>query len=150
MNTDFMIWDEIIRDNNFKKNVNSNNNTRTYDDSCKNIKNFAKQQNTIYDPLTNQMLYGLNSNMNVLGVSDGTCNQINPAIYQLNNICGSGTAGGNRCVKDAYGIENFNANYISNTCDSCNVTQFIIAVILIIILIGAIYHKYNYEALNSK
>lgn len=147
MNTDFMIWDEVIRDNNFK-NILSNDNNRIYDDSCKTIKQFAKKQNTIYDPLTNQILYGINSNMHAFGVSDGTCNQINPLIYTPNNICSAGTAGGNRCVKDAYGIENFDVSYIYNKCDACNVTQFVVAVILIIILIGAIHYKYNSDDLS--
>ena len=106
MNTDFIIWDQIPREKQYIKNITSKGDTRYYDDSCSTINQYAREQNTVYDPLTNQMLYGINTNMHVLGVSDGTCNQINPYIFQQNNICGSGAAGGNRCTPDAYGIEN--------------------------------------------
>jgi len=141
MNTDFIVWDEVIRDKQYHKNITSKGDTRYYDDSCKTIGKYAREQNTVYDPLTNQMLYGINTNMHVLGVSDGTCNQINPQIYTPNYICGSGAAGGNRCVKDAYGIENFSSGY----CNACNITQFIVMILLLILLIGVIYAKYSNE-----
>jgi hypothetical protein len=102
MNTDFIVWDEPIRERQFRKNISSNGDTRHYSDSSKTIKQYAKEQNTVYNPKTNEMLYGINSNMHVSGVSDGTCNQINPLIYTPNYICGAGAAGGNRCVPDAY------------------------------------------------
>ncbi len=140
MNTDFIVLDEPIRKRQYLKNINSKGDTRYYDDSCKTINTYAKQQNTIYDPLTNQMLYGLNSQMHVSGVSDGTCNQINPYIFEPANICGAGAAGANRCVKDAYpkaySIENF-----SNLCDYCNLTEFVIMLLLIVLLIGVLYSK---------
>ena len=41
---------------------NSNNNL-----NCNRINEYAKKQNTIYDPSTNQILYGINKNMNVIG-----------------------------------------------------------------------------------
>ena len=82
------------------------------------------------------MLYGINTGMNVLGVSDGTCNQINPDIFQQNNICGMGSAGGNRCMKDAYGIENFTSN-----CNNNNYSQIITIVLIVIILLGIFYIK---------
>jgi len=145
MNTDFIIWDEIIREKELEKNITSKGDTRYYDDSCKTIKKYAKEQNTIYDPMTNQILYGINSNMHVSGVSDGTCNQINPYIFKPSNICGFGAAGGNRCVKDAYpaaySIENFDSN--KYYCDSCNITEFIIMMLLIILFIGILYSKYT-------
>ena len=102
MNTDFIVWDEPIRERQYQQNITSRGDTRYYNDSCKTIKKYAKEQNTIYDPLTNQILYGINSGMKVSGVSDGTCNQINPYIFAPENICGAGAAGGNRCVGDAY------------------------------------------------
>lgn len=164
MNTDFIVWDEPIRERRYQKNITSQGDTRYYDDSCKTIKKYAKEQNTIYDPLTNQMLYGINSAMRVSGVSDGTCNQINPYIYKPENICGAGAAGANRCVPDAYpqaykidsnfdmgnntninGFENFESNNNKYYCDYCNVTQFIITVLLVILLIGVIYAKYSNE-----
>jgi len=141
MNIDYIIWNEQIRENNFNKDI-SKNNFKYYNDSCKTIKKYAKEQNTIYNPITNQMLYGINSGMKVSGVSDGTCNQINPYIFQPQNICGAGAAGGNRCIYDTfknYGLENFDCNNYQN---SCNITHFITILLLIIILIGVIYCKY--------
>ena len=73
----------------------------------KNPYKYAEEQNTIYDPNTNQFLYGLNSNMRASGVSDGTCNQLNPWIFEQNNICGSGVAGGNTCKKRLNKMENY-------------------------------------------
>lgn len=167
MNTDFIIWDEPIREKQYQDNITSRGDSRYYSDSCGTIKKYAKEQNTIYNPLTNHILYGINSAMKVSGVSDGTCNQINPYIFQPQNICGAGAAGGNRCVPDAYpqayeidprmysksksnkafGLENFDSGYENYNCDYCNVTQFIIAVLLIILLIGVIYTKYSNEKL---
>ena len=167
MNTDFIVWDEPIRERQFRKNISSGGDTRHYSDSCSTIKKFAKEQNTIYNPMTNQILYGINSNMHVSGVSDGTCNQINPQIYTPNNICGAGAAGGNRCVKDAYPqaysiatpeptpqtnpfnpiklIEGFFGS--NSESDSCNVTQFVVLILLIVLLIGLMYLKSNPEAI---
>lgn len=142
MNSDFIVLDEPIREKQYLKNINSEGDTRYYSDSCKTIKKYAKEQNTVYDPLTNQMLYGINSNMHVLGVSDGTCDQINPYIFAPANICGAGAAGANRCVSDAYPdayrIENFDANKI---CDYCNLTDFVKMMLLVVLLIGVLYAK---------
>lgn len=140
MNTDFLIFNETIRDDKYKKNINTgskNNDTRFYSDSCDTIGTFAKEQNTIYNPLSNQILYGINANMHVLGVSDGTCNQINPTIYTPNYICGTGTAGGNRCYAKSNQIENFKSN--ENNCNGINVTTLITCLILIFLLIGVFY-----------
>ena len=63
----------------------------------KNPFKYAEEQNTIYNPYTDQFLYGINSNMRASGVSDGTCNQLNPWIFEQNNACGVGAAGGNPC-----------------------------------------------------
>jgi hypothetical protein len=168
MNTDFLIYDELPRSKQYNKNITSGGDTRYYNDSCKNIREYANEQNTVYDSLTNQMLYGINSSMQVSGVSDGTCNQINPYIFQPKNICGAGAAGGNRCIPDAYPQaykinsknninlqinnkkkfinENFDSevnlklnNYNSN---SYNITHLIIIVLLIIFFIGIIYSKF--------
>ena len=138
MNTDFIVWDQIPREKQYIKNITSKGDTKYYDDSCSTINQYAREQNTVYDPLTNQMLYGINTNMHVLGVSDGTCNQINPYIMQQNNICGMGAAGGNRCVNDAYGIENFSD---FSTTNGCNVTILVVIVILFIFLLGIFYVK---------
>lgn len=147
MNTDFIVLDEPIREREYLKNINSRGDTRYYNDGCSTIKQYAKEQNTIYDPLTNQMLYGINSNMHVSGVSDGTCNQINPYIFANANICGAGAAGGNRCVKDAYPdaykIENFNGNM----CNSCDITYYVIGLLLLVLLIGIGYSRYYNKAI---
>lgn len=161
MNTDFIVWNEPIRNKQYNKNIRSGGDTRYYSDSCKTVKKYAKEQNTIYNPSTNKILYGINSAMKVSGVSDGTCNQINPYIFAQDNICGAGAAGANRCVGDAYpqayeidskfsnpnnfGFENFESTDNIYNCDYCNVTQFIITVLLVILLGGVIYAKYSNE-----
>ena len=142
MNTDYIVPDIGIREKEYRKNINSKGDTKYYDDSCKSIRQYAREQNTVYDPLTNQMLYGINSNMHVSGVSDGTCNQINPLLLTPRYICGAGAAGGNRCVPDAYpqaySIENFDSK---SNCNGCNTTEFIIFLLLVFLLIGLIYSK---------
>ena len=101
----------------------------------KNPYNYANDQNTVYDVNTNTMLYGINSRMKVTGVSDGTCNQINPLIYQDNYKCGLGAAGGNPCNNKI--IESFN-----NT-SGCNITDFVTIILLALVLILFIYTLYN-------
>ena len=68
---------------------------------------YAEEQNTIYNPYTNQFLYGINSNMRASGVSDGTCNQLNPWIFEQNNACGVGAAGGNPCKRNTNKLANY-------------------------------------------
>lgn len=158
MNSDFMIQDIGIREKQYRKNINSKGDTRYYDDSCKNIKKYAYEQNTVYDPNTNQILYGINTNMRASGVSDGTCNQINPLLFTPRYICGAGAAGGNRCVQSTYPqaypselnynfnstnpqeylIENFDPELNSN---KYNITQLVIFILLVLVLIGFIYSK---------
>lgn len=160
MNTDYMVQDNSIREKQYRKNINSRGNTRYYDDSCKTIREYAREQNTVYDPMTNQILYGINSNMHVSGVSDGTCNQINPLLFTPRYMCGAGTAGGNRCVPDVLAQDPYsstktqnNTNEFSNTfenfnstgsnCNGCNITEFIIFILIIFMLVGLIYTKNN-------
>lgn len=131
MNTDYEIQNQKIRDEIFEQNITSSGNSRYYDDGCKTIRKYAKEQNTIYDPLTNQMLYGINSQMKAFGVSDGTCDQINPLIYTPLYKCGAGAAGGNRCWK----IENFT----SGKNDS---NKWLIVLILCVLLF-VVLHKSN-------
>ena len=142
MNTDFIVWNDYIREKQFNKNITSKGDTRHYSDSCKTINKYAKEQNTIYDPMTNQILYGINSNMHVSGVSDGTCNQINPLISTPRYICGAGVAGANRCVANTDSktndIETF--NYTTN---SCNISEFVISLLLLFIFIGVLYVRNN-------
>ncbi len=101
----------------------------------KNPYNYANEQNTVYDDKTNTMLYGINSRMEATGVGDGTCNLINPLIYQDNYKCGLGAAGGNPCNNGI--VESF-----SNT-SGCNITSFVTSILLILVLILFIYTLYN-------
>ena len=101
----------------------------------KNPYNYANEQNTVYDANTNTFLYGINSKMKVTGVSDGTCNQINPLIYQDNYKCGLGSAGGNPCNNKI--IESF------NNISGCNITGFVTSILLILVLILFIYTLYS-------
>lgn len=104
MNTDYSVQDFGIREHRLDEKSSCR---RCKYNNCANVGRYAKEQNTVYDPINNLMLYGVNSNMAVSGVSDGTCNQINPLMYTQNQVCGFGAAGGNPCVKDAYGITSY-------------------------------------------
>lgn len=151
MNTDYLIENSKIREKNLTNRLNCHNT------SCSNVKKFADDQNTIYYPKTNQILYGVNKNMRAFGVSDGTCDQINPQIFTQNNICGLGTAGGNPCVPDAYGIQNYfeNDSGYNNMADSREgfnynnssyfITPYIILVIVVIIFIIVLCINSNNE-----
>ncbi len=108
--------------------------------NCAKVDKYARDQNTVYDPMRNLMLYGINSNMGVLGVSDGTCRQINPLIFTQPYKCGFGAAGGNPCVKDAYGIENFEGGKSKSWFDYV----FIITIVLLII------YFFTYNSDNEK
>ncbi len=131
MNTDY------IQQNESARNLNMSRSRRCRTDTCPHIKTYARNQNTVYDPVNNLMLYGINSNMAASGVSDGTCNQINPLMFTQMYKCGAGAAGGNPCVPDAYGIENFESG------DSCGVKQLFYALILVIVLYFLIINKRN-------
>jgi hypothetical protein len=92
---------------------------------------YANKQNTIYDPNTNQFLYGINNKMRATGVGDGTCNQINPLIFQDNNKCGFGSAGGNPCNKV---IESFNSDE-----NEYKISDYIMSITIVLILLLIIY-----------
>jgi hypothetical protein len=92
---------------------------------------YANKQNTFYDPQTNQFLYGINNKMRATGVGDGTCNQINPLIFQDNYKCGLGSAGGNPCKKV---IESFNSENSNH-----KVSDYITSIVLFFIIILIIY-----------
>jgi len=91
---------------------------------------YANKQNTFYDPQTNQFLYGINNKMRATGVGDGTCNQINPLIFQDNYKCGFGSAGGNPWKKV---IESFNSE------SNYKLSDYITSIILVLIIILIIY-----------
>lgn len=126
------------------------------DCACNSMDKYAQQQNTIYDPLTNTILYGINSQMEVSGVSDGTCNQINPIIFTQNYMCGAGTAGANRCVginnpnnpNNFNSLENFQSDTHNYSCDYCDLTQFIITIFLVLLLIITLYTKYSGKSID--
>lgn len=99
--------------------------------SCPNCKlqayNYANRQNTVYDAQNNEILYGINNHMKASGVSDGTCNQINPMMLRYNARCGLGSAGGNPCYPNT--VEPFESN-----TNSCNINGFITILFLLLIL----------------
>ena len=137
MNTDYQVYYPKIREQSLKDKLDCRGEKHF---NCGKVNQYASNQNTIYDPIQNLMLYGINANMGVLGVSDGTCNQINPLIYTDPYKCGFGAAGGNPCRPDAYGIENFE----SESEPSFNSTLFnIIVIVVILALVLSIYRKYN-------
>ena len=92
---------------------------------------YANKQNTIYDPTTNQFLYGINNKMRATGVGDGTCNQINPLIFQNNNKCGFGSAGGNPCNTKI--IESFNSD------NNYKISDYITSIIIVLVILLLIY-----------
>lgn len=92
---------------------------------------YANKQNTFYDPQTNQFLYGINNKMRATGVGDGTCNQINPLIFQDNYKCGFGSAGGNPCKKV---IESFSKRKKNKNKFSDYITSIILVLIIILII----------------
>jgi hypothetical protein len=112
---------------------NKNNNEQLSE--CQiNAYNYANKQNTFYDEKNNRILYGFSSLMKPSGVSDGTCNQLNP----LMTPCGLGSAGGNPCFPNT--IEPF-----ENSGHKCNINGFITLIFLILILVLFIninYHEY--------
>ena len=69
--------------------------------------------------------------MRATGVGDGTCNQINPLIFQDNYKCGLGSAGGNPCKKV---IESFNSENSNH-----KVSDYITSIVLVFIIILIIY-----------
>ena len=93
---------------------------------------YANKQNTVYDPETNTFLYGINNKMRATGVGDGTCNQINPLIFQNNNKCGFGSAGGNPCNTKI--IESFNSDE-----SIYKVSDYVTRIIIILVVILIIY-----------
>ena len=134
MNTDYLVQNAKIREQRLNDKLTCRGEKHF---NCNKVNQYASDQNTVYDPIKNLMLYGINSNMGVLGVSDGTCNQINPLLFTQPYQCGFGTAGGNPCVPDTYGIENFDASPCNN-----NIVENSIFLFIIIILIILFYKKY--------
>ncbi len=134
MNTDYLVQNQQIRDQRLQDKLTCRGEKNF---NCGKVNRYAANQNTIYDPMQNLMLYGINANMGVLGVSDGTCNQINPLIFTQPYMCGFGAAGGNPCVKDAYGIENFESG-----TQSCKDLNSIIIILVVVVLVMALYKNY--------
>jgi hypothetical protein len=117
-----------------------------------NSKDYADFQHAEYDKQNNTILYGINKNMKVLGVSDGTCNQINPVIYTNEYKCGLGVAGGNPCTNnnnksyndnlDNSNLKNSNEKFetIDNSNNiSCLELTNSINIIILLLLIYLIY-----------
>jgi hypothetical protein len=98
--------------------------------------NYANKQNAIYDKNKNQILYGRSNLMRVSGVSDGTCNQIDPLMLRYEARCGLGSAGGNPCYPDT--VEPF----ASGNTYGCNINGFV--TMLFLILIFLLFININY------
>ena len=114
-------------DNIYNNDVNDN---REHMSQCQiDAYDYANKQNTFYDKKNNQILYGKSNLMRATGVSDGTCNQINPLMLKHQSRCGVGTAGGNPCYPDT--VEPFE----SNSSQGCNINGFITMLFLILILL---------------
>ena len=114
-------------------------------DKCRiNAKIHALNQHANYDEKNNEILYGNSSLLNVTGVSDGTCNQINPLMLRYTGRCSVGTAGGNPCnlskIKDS--VEGF--GHVSG----CNINGFVTGLFLIIVLILFITIVYKVRNVN--
>lgn len=90
----------------------------------------ANKQNTFYDGKKNQILYGRSNLMRASGVSDGTCNQINPLMLRHQARCGVGSAGGNPCYPDT--VEPFEQG---GSSQGCNINGFVTMLFLILILL---------------
>ena len=106
-------------------------NGREYMSQCQvDAYNYANKQNTFYDEKQNQILYGRSNLMRASGVSDGTCNQINPLMLRHQARCGVGSAGGNPCYPDT--VEPFGQ---SNVSQGCNINGFVTMLFLILILL---------------
>jgi len=123
--------------NNFTNNfVNSNignniNSNREHMSQCQvDAYDYANKQNTFYDEKKNQILYGRSNLMRASGVSDGTCNQINPLMLRHQAKCGVGSAGGNPCYPDT--VEPFEQN---GSSQGCNINNFVTMLFLILILL---------------
>lgn len=86
---------------------------------------YANQQGALYDKKNNNILYGLSNHLKASGVSDGTCNQIDPRA--IKNNCGSGAGGGNPCFPNT--IEPFENN------GSCNINSFVTLLFLLLIVL---------------
>ena len=134
MNNDDYKERQYLRNYNLKKNMDSSQ------IKCKDVKEYADQQNTFYDPKTNQMLYGISSNMKAAGVSNGTCNQVNPLIYTDRDKCGAGTAGGNPCIQNSYNKifnnkENFESSLKKTLFGNTWSTEIIIFLLLIMLIL---------------
>ena len=143
MNTDDYKERQIERDLFFDRNVKSGL------VKCSDVKQYAADQQATYDEETGQILYGIDTNLRVFGVSDGTCNQTNPLLYTNRYKCGLGTAGGNPCYPDTLNykfdkiykqpnvdnktVENF--GNVSFMGQNMKTTEIVIAVLIVILLI---------------
>ena len=99
------------------------------------LREYAKKQNAVYDPNTEQILYGINRHMHGLGVNDGTLiNLVNPLLLENQYKCGVGAAGGD--------VEYFD-NYINYDMTG------VIDIALIILIFVLIYHLFMTDRSNT-
>lgn len=128
--------------------------------------NYANKQNAVYDQKNNEILYGRSNLMKASGVSDGTCNQINPMMLRYQARCGLGSAGGNPCFPDTIEpVRTYKGNKIyndgtiimnpntlepfeQNTNQGCDISGFVTILFLMLILL--LFININYYEHNDK
>ena len=109
-----------------------------------NCGNYAKPQNALYDPSTNQILYGISTNMSALGVGDGNCKDIvNPLLFTDKYKCGLGSADGGCPTnsKKRYGIETFISDNLTDK--TVFYYDFYVIIIVLYLLYLIINHQKN-------
>lgn len=136
MNTDDFKIRKEMRNASFEKSITSAM------PKCKDIKQYAASQHAKYDKKTNQILYGIDTNMKVLGVSDGTCDQKNVMLKLNRYKCGLGTAGGNPCYpsNQKYYLKTNNIETFDNIMNSKYKQEIIIIVIILVFILLVVYN----------
>ena len=121
-------------------NVHNVENEREHMSQCQvDAYGYANKQNTFYDEKKNQILYGRSNLMRVSGVSDGTCNQINPLMLKLQSRCGTGAAGGNPCYPDT--VEPFDQNGSNQGCDISGFVTMLFLILILLLFININYYE---------
>lgn len=149
MNTDGYKIRRKIREQNF------NNNMLPTQVKYSNNKEYASNQHADYDKKTNQILYGIDTNLKAMGVSDGSCDQINSSLTTSKYKCGFGAAGGTLLSQsDAYnhkfenieGYENenhYSKHNINNIIEEfetlhrrIKISEIVVAVLVLLFLLS--------------
>jgi hypothetical protein len=81
----------------------------------------------------NKMLNNISTNLKVIGVSDGTCNQINSLMLNSNNKCDMGVSDANQA--NANSNNKYLEPFTNNNINGSNINQYIGIIFLFLILI---------------